>query len=380
MPDSDRRDLTETYQNFANHLQPGSSLSNRYKIVKLLGIGGMGRVYLARDEDLNIDVALKLIRPELLGDDIAVDRFKNELVLARKVSHKNVARIHDLGEIDGLKFLTMSYISGKTLRDVIRESGPLAVDRAVNILTQIAEGVSAAHEEGVIHRDLKPANILLDDADRAYVTDFGIARSLDQADHTAAGVLLGTPAYLSPEQTWGEKADMRADIYALGLILHEMLTGNLPFDQTTAHAFRTKLPADLNSKMKRANPQIPSYLLAILQKCLHPNRALRYPSIHALLQDLKTQKVKMPFRISRSTVAAVLIGAILIAGVLFKDRWMPKPQSESPVSEQSESVQSILVLPFVNKTGKQELKWTESGMTDMLIADLSQDPKLRVIS
>src|SRR5688500_16453530 len=201
MPVSDRRDLTETYHNFASHLQHGTSISSRYKIVKLLGIGGMGRVYLARDEDLNIDVALKLIRPELLGDESAVDRFKNELILARKVSHKNVARIHDLGEIDGLKFLTMSYIPGQTLRDLIRESGPLPVERAIAFLTQIAEGISAAHEEGVIHRDLKPANILLDDTDRVYVTDFGIARSLDSTDQTGAGVLLGTPAYLSPEQT-----------------------------------------------------------------------------------------------------------------------------------------------------------------------------------
>src|SRR5688572_1315330 len=170
MPDSDRRDLTETYHNFASHLQPGTSISSRYKIVKLLGIGGMGRVYLARDEDLNIDVALKLIRPELLGDESALDRFKNELILARKVSHKNVARIHDLGEIDGLKFLTMSYIPGKTLREIIRDTGPMPVDRAVFIFTQVVQGVAAAHEEGVIHRDLKPANILVDETDRVFVT------------------------------------------------------------------------------------------------------------------------------------------------------------------------------------------------------------------
>ena len=381
MPDSDRKDLTETYHNFASHLQPGSSISSRYKIVKLLGIGGMGRVYLARDEDLNIDVALKLIRPELLGDDSAVDRFKNELILARKVSHKNVARIHDLGEIDGLKFLTMSYIPGKTLRDVIRESGPFSVERAVGILIQIAEGTSAAHEEGVIHRDLKPANILLDESERAYVTDFGIARSLDQADQTAAGVLLGTPAYLSPEQTWGEKADTRSDLYSLGLVLYEMLTGQLPFDQTTAHAFRTRLPADLDSRIKRIHPQLPAYLIAILRKCLHPNRELRYQSTQELLHDLQTQKVKSPFRVNRVAVLGVLIAAILLAAFLLKEKWMPESGSdESASAAKQASVQSILVLPFVNKTGTPELKWTESGMADMLIADLSQDPQLRVIS
>ncbi|MCI0602816.1 tetratricopeptide repeat protein [bacterium] len=381
MPDSDRKDLTETYHNFASHLQPGSSLSDRYKIVKLLGIGGMGRVYLARDEDLKIDVALKLIRPELLGDEQALDRFKNELILARKVSHKNVARIHDLGEIEGLKFLTMSYVPGKTLREVIRETGPLPVERAVSILTQIAEGISAAHEEGVIHRDLKPANILLDENDRVFVTDFGIARSLDSADQTGTGVLLGTPAYLSPEQTWGEKADTRADIYALGLILYEMLTGQLPFDQTTAHAFRTRLPADLDSKVKKLQPQLPGYLIGILRKCLHPNRDLRYQSIPALLQDLTHEQAKLPFTLPKYAVGGFVVLLIFVIAFLLRDRWMPRASpTTTPSPVQQMEAKSILVLPFRNKTTGSELDWAESGMTDMLITDLSQNAQLRVIS
>ena len=381
MPGSDRRDLTETYHNFASHLQPGAALSNRYKIVKLLGIGGMGRVYLARDEELNIDVALKLIRPELLGDDLAIDRFKNELILARKVSHKNIARIHDLGEIDGLRFLTMSYIAGKTLRDIIRDTGPLPVDRAVSIFTQVVQGVAAAHDEEVIHRDLKPANILVDETDRVFVTDFGIARSLDAVDHTGAGLLLGTPAYLSPEQTWGEKADMRSDIYALGLVLYEMLTGHLPFDHTTAHAFRTKLPPDLDSKVRKTQPLMPPFLIGILRKCLHPNRELRYPNVNALLKDLTARQSSAAFTFPWRPVAAIVALLALAAGAfVWRDRWLPSTQPPMDGVATQQRSRSVLVLPFLNRTSDEKLQWTGPGMTDMLIGDLSQDPNVRVVS
>src|SRR5438105_7410384 len=196
---------TSTYQDFLKDFPPGALLGARYKILKTIGAGGMGRVFQAHDLELNLDVALKVIRPELLQSEKALERFKNELVVARRVSHKNVVRIHDIGEVGGLKYLTMSYIQGQSLKDILRQSGGLPLDRSIDIFTQICEGVAAAHEEGVIHRDLKPANIMLDEAGRVYITDFGIAKWLDAPEETATGGLSGTPAYLSPQRTWRQR-------------------------------------------------------------------------------------------------------------------------------------------------------------------------------
>ncbi len=207
-------------------LKVGQSFGPRYHIIKLLGAGGMGAVYKARDAELNVDVALKVIR----GDRRSVSpnaekQFKNELLLARQVTHKHVVRIHDLGEIDGIKYITMPYIEGQELAVLLRREGKLPVARALHFARQIASGLEAAHEAGVVHRDLKPANIMIggagDDA-QALIMDFGISASTSDA---ASGTVSGTLEYMAPEQGRGEAVDARADIYAFGLILYEMLTG-----------------------------------------------------------------------------------------------------------------------------------------------------------
>jgi len=211
-------------------LLPGQGFGRRYRILKVLGQGGMGVVYQAWDEELGLAVALKTIRPEVMSDPVSAAeierRFKRELLLARQVTHRHVVRIHDLGEVDGVKYLTMPFIEGRTLTSVLVESGKLPVGRAMQIVREIGDGLVAAHAAGVVHRDLKPDNVMLDADGHAVIMDFGISRSLTGTGAgTMMGSVVGTLEYMSPEQAKGEVADQRADIYALGLILYDMLVG-----------------------------------------------------------------------------------------------------------------------------------------------------------
>lgn len=210
-------------------LPHGSLISNRYRIRDVLGVGGMGIVYRVDDEVLSIPLALKILRPEIAQDGDFLQRFRNELVLARQVTHRNVVRIHDIGEHHGMYYMTMDWVDGRSLQSLIRDEGKLDLEKALNIVAQVAAALDEAHRKGVVHRDLKPANILLDTDGQAFVTDFGVARSLASSGLTRTGEVLGTPDYLSPEQARGEKVDGRSDLYTLGLIFVEMLSGKLPF-------------------------------------------------------------------------------------------------------------------------------------------------------
>ena len=213
----------------SGRLVPGQAFGPRYQVIKLLGAGGMGEVYHAWDQELAVAVALKVIRPEATAEPGATAelhrRFKRELLLARQITHRNVVRIHDMGEFGGVKYITMPYVPGADLATILRREGKLTVPRALGIARQVAAGLAAAHEAGVVHRDLKPPNIMVDPDGNAVIMDFGIARSVDTAGSTVAGMVVGTLAYMAPEQARGEQADQRADVYAFGLILTDMLVG-----------------------------------------------------------------------------------------------------------------------------------------------------------
>ncbi|HEV8631025.1 MAG TPA: serine/threonine-protein kinase, partial [Thermoanaerobaculia bacterium] len=212
----------------ANRLAEGTLIGGRYRIAGLLGFGGMGAVYRAHDELLGLDVALKVLRQEIAADHSFLQRFHNELLTARRVTHRHVVRIHDLGEHGGMPFMTMDFIPGRSLRQVLLEEGTLDVPRSLKMVRQVAEALCEAHRQGVVHRDLKPGNILVDEQGEVYVTDFGVARSLHAPGLTRTGEVLGTPDYLAPEQARGEKVDGRSDLYAVGLIWFEMLSGQRP--------------------------------------------------------------------------------------------------------------------------------------------------------
>ena len=256
-------------------------LGSRYRVECMLGEGGMGAVYKAWDKELERSVALKLIRHDLTRDPNVAQRFKQELLLASKISHRNVLRIHDLGDGPGdTKFISMACIDGQDLHQLLKKEGKLPLDRAVNIARQLCSALDAAHAEGVVHRDLKPQNILIDKNDHIYVSDFGLAKSLESdLSMTQTGQFLGTPRYVSPEQAEIRRVDHRSDLYSLGLILCEMLTGLLPFERAeSAMQVLYQRVHETPRDPRLLNHDLPQYIAAIIQKCLERDVTRRYQS------------------------------------------------------------------------------------------------------
>ena len=276
-------------------LQPGTPFG-RYRIESLLGEGGMGAVYRAHDSELGRTVALKLVRPELATRPETMKRFKQELLLASKVSHKNILRIHDLGDLDGVKFITMALVEGSDLSALIEKSGPLPVDRGLRFAKQLCAALDAAHNEGVVHRDLKPQNILIDSTDTAYVSDFGLAKSLEPEATvmTRTGQILGTPRYMSPEQVEAADIDHRSDLYSLGIIMYEMFTGEMPFLGESVMQLLYQRVNTPPIDPRRSHPELPEYLANIILKCLERDPARRYQSAREVLADLESERSPAP--------------------------------------------------------------------------------------
>ena len=268
-------------------IKPGSILGTRYEIISTLGEGGMGAVYKARDRELDRLVAIKVIRPELADRPEILQRFKQELILARKVTHRNVIRIFDMGEANGVKFITMAFVEGRDLKSLLTESGKLPADQAVEIIQQVCLALEAAHMEGVVHRDLKPQNIMIDQQGRALVMDFGIARSLELGGMTQTGALIGTPEYMSPEQVRGEHVDARSDIFTLGVIFQEVLIGQLPFQAETAMASMFKRTRERAVAARQLDSSVPPYVSDIIGKCLEIDPKLRFQTARELHDALE---------------------------------------------------------------------------------------------
>ncbi|HXK03307.1 MAG TPA: tetratricopeptide repeat protein [Verrucomicrobiae bacterium] len=272
-------------------LQPGTPFG-RYRIEALLGEGGMGAVYRAHDAELGRTVALKLVRPEFATRPETMKRFKQELLLASKVSHKNILRIHDLGDLDGVKFITMALVEGSDLAALIERSGRLPVDRGVRFAKQLCAALEAAHAEGVVHRDLKPQNILIDSTDTAYVSDFGLAKSLEPEATvmTRTGQILGTPHYMSPEQVEAADVDHRSDLYSLGIIMYEMFTGKMPFPGESMMQLLYQRVNTPPTDPRQSRPDLPEYLANIILKCLERDSAKRYQNAREVLADLEAER------------------------------------------------------------------------------------------
>jgi len=266
----------------------GERFGTRYEIVSILGRGGMGTVYRARDLDLGEEVAIKTVRPELVADETFRERFKDEIRLARRISHRNVVRTHDFGETGGVWYLTMEYVEGITLRELLDTRGRLAPAVALAVGTQLAECLSVAHQVGVIHRDIKPQNLLLDADGVLKVLDFGVARLAERsAGLTEAGLIMGTPAYMSPEQITGEPVDQRSDLYAAGAVLYECLTGRPPIEAATMVSLIARVLADEPQPPSRLVADVPAALDDIVLQLLAKRPQDRPPSAAAVLERLQ---------------------------------------------------------------------------------------------
>jgi serine/threonine protein kinase/tetratricopeptide (TPR) repeat protein len=344
-------------------IEVGSVVGNRFEILQLLGEGGMGAVYKAHDRELERNVALKLIRTELARNPEILQRFKQEIILARQITHRNVIRIFDIGQADGHKYITMEYLEGRDLRAVLREKGKLPPEEAAKIVLQICRALEAAHGEGVIHRDLKPQNIMLDANGRAYVMDFGIARSAYLPGMTQTGALVGTPEYMSPEQAKGEKLDERSDLFSLGVILYELLTGTSPYHSDTPLATLWRRIQEKAKPLSEVDPTIPKPLSDIVAKALEIDPGNRFASAAEFAQNLESWLGISPSMAGSTTYQALvvpqpvrpiwkytaIVATVLLIGVAALG--LPKKFLSTPSKKIAHDPVGVLVADFTNHTG-----------------------------
>lgn len=373
-------------------LSPGTVLGHRYEIVAMLGEGGMGTVYKATDRELNRPVAIKVIRPELARNRAIIERFKQELLLAHQVTHKNVIRIYDLGEAEHVKFITMEYIDGENLRDLLLRKNKLAPEEAVEIMQQVCRALDAAHSVGIIHRDLKPQNVMRDKTGRILVMDFGLARTIEGESMTNTGALVGTLDYMSPEQALAHPLDQRSDVYTVGLIFYELLTGKVPFKADSLLASLIKRTQERAASVSDHDAAIPSSLSNIVGKCLERDVKMRYQSATELLADLEAWQAKpagatlsfhanvgpwaqsLPWP-TITTIATVILLAAL--GWLWKDTLLsPRPRQQLSAGSQI----SLAIIPFRNASGDSSLDWVGSYLAETLGTDVGQSSSVRTVS
>jgi eukaryotic-like serine/threonine-protein kinase len=363
----------------------GDVLGGRYEIVKLLGEGGMGAVYKASDRELDRPVALKVIRPELASSSSMLARFKQELLLSRQVTHKNVIRIYDLGDADGVKFITMEFVEGRDLRALIHEKKKYSPEEAVEVMQQVCQALQAAHSVGVIHRDLKPQNIMREESGRILVMDFGLARTMEGDGMTQTGALVGTMEYMSPEQALGKELDQRSDVFTAGLILYELLTGNMPFKAETALASLIRRTQERAIPVSDLDRNIPGALSSIVSKCLERDPNLRYQSAEEVLRaldswqgkragatlgfhaDVKPWGQTIPWPVVTGIITLLLL---LVVGYVYRGNLFP-PKTEPAIS--------LAVMPFQNASGDDSWDWLGPSLSDMLSTDVGQSSHLRTV-
>jgi serine/threonine protein kinase len=337
-------------------LAKGSLLAGRFEVQEKIGTGGMGTVYKVIDRKINEEMAIKILNPEFAPEEEVIERFKNELKLARRISHKNVCRLYDLHEEAGTLFITMEYVPGENLDILIRREGRLSAEEASGLAGQIVEGLARAHELGVIHRDLKPRNIMVDPQGNVRILDFGIARHLGGPELTVAGAAVGTPYYMSPEQALGESVDHRTDIYSLGAILFEMVIGRPPFEGESGLAVALKHKSELPRRPRELNPEVPENLDRLIIKCLAKKREDRYQSAEELLAEL------VRFTEGEVAVTTEVPGK--------------KPGTISP--GERERISSIAVLPFKDMSPQHDQDFLCEGLAEELINALAQVKGLKV--
>jgi len=371
--------LTKTLQTPVKTLTKGSTFAGRYKIIEELGRGGMGVVYKAEDTKLKRTVALKFLPPELTHIPEVKERFMREAQAAAALEHPNICTVHEFDEAEEKTFISMAFIEGQNLRKKI-ESDPLELEEALRIATQVAEGLQIAHKKGVIHRDIKSANIMVTEDNQAKIMDFGLARMTGTTLLTQEGAAMGTIAYMSPEQARGKEVDHRTDIWSFGVVLYEMLTGELPFKGEHEQAVVYSIRKDKPRPITEVNAEIPPSIEQVVDKALEKDADKRYQQVDELLDDLKSisagivpeeikarlRKAKL-LRRKKAILYAGAAGLIIIAAVI----------ALSLFTGPAEAIDSIAVLPLENLTGDVEQDYFVDGVTDELIGQLAQISGLR---
>ena len=377
---------TETLESPKEELTTGSAFAGRYQIIEELGKGGMGKVYKVLDTRIEEKIALKLINPDISKDKKTIERFRNELKLARKIRHKNICQMFDLGEDRGTHFITMEFVEGQDLKRLIRQTGQLAIGTSLNIAKQVFDGLVEAHSSGVVHRDLKPSNIMIDADGNVRVMDFGIARSIEGKGITGAGMMIGTPEYMSPEQVEGKEIDQRSDVYSLGVILYEMVTGRVPFEGDTPFTIGVKHKSEIPQNPQELNSQIPDELNHMILKCLEKDKEKRYQYItdirtefENISKGIPTAEWTPPDRTPKTSkeitvtigwkkilIPTLLIIAVVAAGLIIRSSWTKK----EPVAIKSDKI-SVAILPFDDLSPFKDQASFCEGMMDEIIHKLS---------
>ncbi len=363
-------------------MQPGTLLGSRYEILGILGEGGMGAVYKAADREVDRIVALKVIRPQLASNPEILARFKQELLLSSQVTHRNVIRIYDLGEAQGIKFITMEFVQGENLHQMLKQRQKLELADAVDIVEQVASGLAAAHREGIIHRDLKPGNIMREKSGRVVLMDFGLARTFAGDGMTQTGAMLGTIEYMSPEQAQGMELSASSDVFTVGLILYELLAGVTPFHAESAIASLLKRTQQRAIPLSDVDRNVPGRLSDIVAKCLERDPANRYQNAEELDSDLRAWQGKTAAQSTpaRTRLAMMSIrehrwpkiagGVVVVATIAAGIAWyaLKRPQAANTGTHPPISV---LVGDFANHTGEPVLDQTLEPMLGVALEGAS---------
>lgn len=327
-------------------LSKGQKINDRYEIIKTIGEGGMANVYLANDEILERKVAIKVLRGDLSNDEKFIRRFKREALSVSNLSHPNIVEVYDVGEEDGNYYIVMEYIEGKTLKQLLQKRGALTLTEVIDIMSQLTSGLAHAHDAYIIHRDIKPQNILIEDNGLVKITDFGIAMALNSTQLTQTNSVMGSVHYLPPEQANGKGSTIKSDIYSLGILMYELLTGSVPYKGDTAVEIALKHMKEKLPSIRKQNPTIPQSIENIVLKATAKNPKNRYESVREMHEDLasaleKTNEKRLVYEYPENDLDETKVVPMVKPP---KVSSVDKPKEDTPTEEKSKEKNKLPII------------------------------------